>query len=67
MSSSIGYYNYRQVSNIVKIYHDLRKNGFGDEDILLLLGEIQTCCEKNHLFGSLSFFDGDYTNIFKNV
>lgn len=28
---------------------------------------MQPCCEKNHLFGTLSFYDGDYTNIFKNI
>lgn len=67
LSSSLGYYNYRQVSNIVKLYHNLRHNGFADEDILLMIGEMQPCCEKNHLFASLSFYDGDYTNIFRNI
>lgn len=38
MSSSLGYYNYRQVSNIVKLYHHLRHNGFTDDDIILLIG-----------------------------
>jgi phosphatidylinositol glycan class K len=67
LSSSLGYYNYRQMSNIVKLYQNLRHNGFADDDILLMVGEMQPCCEKNHLFASLSFYDGDYTNIFRNV
>jgi phosphatidylinositol glycan class K len=67
LSSSLGYYNYRQMSNIVKLYHHLRHNGFADEDILLMVGEMQPCCEKNQLFASLSFYDGDYTNIFRGV
>lgn len=44
MSSSIGYYNIRQVNNIVSIYHHFRSNGFNDEDILLMIGEMQPCC-----------------------
>jgi hypothetical protein len=67
MSSSLGNYNYRQMSNIVKLYQNLRSYGFSDEDILLMIGEMQPCCEKNQLFASLSFFDGDYTNIFRGV
>jgi glycosylphosphatidylinositol transamidase (GPIT) subunit GPI8 len=30
ISSSLGYYNIRQVNNIVKIYQHFRKNGFSD-------------------------------------
>lgn len=67
MSSSLGYYNIRQVNNIVKVYQHLRMRGLHDEDILMLVSEPQACCEKNHLFGTLSFYDGDYTNIFRNV
>jgi glycosylphosphatidylinositol transamidase (GPIT) subunit GPI8 len=55
------------MSNIVKLYQNLRSNGFADEDIILMIGEMQPCCEKNQLFASLSFFDGDYTNIFRGV
>lgn len=44
MSSSLGYYNIRQVNNIVKIYQHLRNNGFKDEDITLMIGEQQACC-----------------------
>lgn len=66
-SSSLGYYNIRQVNNIVKMYHHFRSNGFSDDDILLIIAEMQPCCEKNHRFGTLSFYDGDYENIFKGV
>ena len=38
LSSSIGYYNYRQAANAVKIYQDLKINGFSDSDILLFNG-----------------------------
>jgi glycosylphosphatidylinositol transamidase (GPIT) subunit GPI8 len=55
------------MSNIVKLYQHLRHNGFADSDILLMVGEMQPCCEKNPLFASLSFFDGDHTNIFRNI
>jgi phosphatidylinositol glycan class K len=44
VDSSLGFYNYRQVSNIVKLYHHLRSNGYRDEDILLFIGELQPCC-----------------------
>lgn len=37
MSSSLGYYNIRQVSNIVKVYHHFRNNGLTDEDISLFI------------------------------
>lgn len=36
-SSSIGYYNYRQTSNALKVYHKLKDYGFTDEDILLMI------------------------------
>ena len=67
VSSSLGYYNIRQVNNIVTVYQHLKKNGFSDQDILLFIGELQPCCEKNHKFGTLSFLDSEYENIFRNV
>lgn len=44
ISSSLGYYNIRQVNNIVKVYQHLRRQGLQDENILLLVSEPQTCC-----------------------
>jgi phosphatidylinositol glycan class K len=44
IDSSLGYYNYRQVSNILKVYQHLKANGFRDDDILLLIGEMTPCC-----------------------
>ena len=37
LSSSIGYYNIRQISNIVKVYHHLKDNGLTDDDIILMV------------------------------
>lgn len=66
-SSSLGYYNIRQVNNVITIYHHLKARNYKDHDILLLVGELQACCEKNHKFGTLSFADSSYHNIFNNV
>lgn len=30
LSSSLGYYNIRQINNIIKIYQHLRENGYKD-------------------------------------
>lgn len=66
-TSSLGFYNIRQNNNVVKIYHHLKNFGIPDSDILLIFGEMQACCEKNPKFGSLSFYDNDYTNIFRDI
>ena len=66
-TSSLGFYNMRQNSNMVIIYHHLKDRGIKDENILVLLSEIATCSEKNPKFGQLSFYDGNYDNIFKNI
>lgn len=58
LSSSIGFYNYRQTANAVQIYQYLKNNGFTDDKILLFLGEISACCEKNPKYGAMSFYDG---------
>jgi glycosylphosphatidylinositol transamidase (GPIT) subunit GPI8 len=34
-SSSVGYYNYRQNANALKVYSILKNNGFEDKDIIL--------------------------------
>jgi glycosylphosphatidylinositol transamidase (GPIT) subunit GPI8 len=36
-SSSVGYYNYRQNANVLKIYEMLKNEGFEDEDLILSL------------------------------
>lgn len=35
LSSSVGYYNYRQNANVLKVYHLLKQSGFQDNDIIL--------------------------------
>ena len=67
MSSSIGFYNYRQNSNTLKIYHALKSNDLEDNDIVLSFPENVGCCEKNNLQGTVSFYDNDYTNLNKNL
>lgn len=66
LSSSLGFYNYRQGSNVVKMYHHLKERGFRDEDILLMLPENGKCSFKNSKLGSLSFYDGDHTDMARN-
>lgn len=66
-SSSVGYYNYRQNANALKIYETLRTNGFEDKDILLAFPENVGCCEKNPDQGVISFYDNENRNINKNV
>jgi len=34
-SSSVGYYNYRQNANVLKVYHTLKQSGFSENDIIL--------------------------------
>jgi len=34
-SSSIGYYNYRQNANVLKMYNLLKDQGFDDKDMIL--------------------------------
>jgi glycosylphosphatidylinositol transamidase (GPIT) subunit GPI8 len=43
-SSSIGYYNYRQTANALSVYHKLKKYGFNDQDIILMIPENSGCC-----------------------
>jgi glycosylphosphatidylinositol transamidase (GPIT) subunit GPI8 len=62
VSSSIGYYNYRQTSNLLSLYQQLKYKGFSDESITLMMPENGGCCEKNPLPGSVSLYDNDYTN-----
>lgn len=63
VSSSVGYYNYRQGANLLTVYQHLKANGFSDQDIILMMPENPGCCDKNPIPGSVSFIDGDYTNI----
>ena len=67
ISSSIGFYNYRQGSNILKIYEHLKSRGYTDSDILLMLPENGKCSLKNSQLGSISFYDGDNTDLSKNI
>ena len=67
ISSSLGFYNYRQGSNILKIYHHLKNKGFKDEDIILMLPENGKCNLRNNKLGTISFYDGDHNDICKNV
>lgn len=66
-SSSVGYYNYRQNANAMKVYQMLKERGLKDQDILLAFPENVGCCEKNPLQGTISFYDNDYSNLNKNV
>lgn len=66
-SSSVGYYNYRQNANAMKVYHTLKQRGLKDQDILLAFPENVGCCEKNPLQGTISFYDNDYSNLNKNM
>lgn len=63
VSSSIGYYNYRQTSNLLAVYQHLRNFGYVDRDITLMMPENAGCCEKNPIPGSVSLLDGEYTNL----
>ncbi len=36
LTSSVGYYNYRQIANALEVYHNLQKFGFEDHNKLLL-------------------------------
>ena len=36
MSSSVGYYNYRQQANALEIYQLLKKHGYEDHNMLLV-------------------------------
>jgi glycosylphosphatidylinositol transamidase (GPIT) subunit GPI8 len=37
LSSSIGYYNYRQGANLLTIYRILKQQGFSDSDIIMTM------------------------------
>lgn len=37
ISSSVGYYNYRQGANLLTVYQHLKKNGFTDQEIILMM------------------------------
>ena len=67
MTTSVGYYNYRQQANTMEIYHLLKQFGFEDHNLLLLFPENIGCCQKNALQGSLSFRDNDYTNLNRHL
>jgi glycosylphosphatidylinositol transamidase (GPIT) subunit GPI8 len=66
-SSSVGYYNYRQNANALKVYALLKANGVGDEDIILGFPENVGCCGKNPLQGVVSFYDNDHENLNRNI
>jgi glycosylphosphatidylinositol transamidase (GPIT) subunit GPI8 len=66
-SSSVGYYNYRQNANALKIYETIKGNGLEDKDIILGFPENVGCCEKNPEQGVVSFYDNENRNINKNV
>lgn len=36
MSSSVGYYNYRQQANAMEVYQLLKKHGYEDQHMLLV-------------------------------
>lgn len=63
VSSSIGYYNYRQAANLLAVYKHLRLLGWSENDIALMMPENAGCCQKNPLPGSVSLVDDDYTNL----
>lgn len=67
LSSSSGFYNYRQNANVFKVYHHLRSFGFSHSDILLSYAENAGFSDKNFLFPALSFYDNDDTNINADV
>jgi glycosylphosphatidylinositol transamidase (GPIT) subunit GPI8 len=43
-SSSVGYYNYRQNANALKVYEMVKSKGFQDDDIILAFPENVGCC-----------------------
>jgi len=43
-SSSVGYYNYRQNANVLKMYSFFRDQGFEDDDMILAFPENVGCC-----------------------
>jgi len=43
-SSSVGYYNYRQNANALKVYEMIKTKGFQDDDIILAFPENVGCC-----------------------
>lgn len=43
-SSSVGYYNYRQNANALRVYHFLKNNGIDDADMVLAFPENVGCC-----------------------
>ena len=63
VSSSIGFYNYRQAANLLSVYQHLRDLGFQDRAIAMMMPENAGCCEKNPLLGEVSLLDEDYTNL----
>ena len=63
VSSSIGYYNFRQASNLLSLYKYLKNSGYQDRSIGLMMPENAGCCQKNPIPGSVSLIDGDYTNL----
>lgn len=67
LTSSVGYYNYRQQANVLELYRLLKYYGFEDQHVLLSFPENIGCCEKNPLQGSISFRDNDYTNINRHL
>lgn len=67
ISSSIGFYNYRQGANILKIYNHLKQRGYKDSDIILMLPENGKCILKNGKLGSVSFYDGFNTDLCKDT
>lgn len=67
LTSSVGYYNYRQQANVLELYRLLKHYGFEDQHLLLSFPENIGCCEKNPLQGSISFRDNEYTNINRQI
>ena len=63
LTTSVGYYNYRQLANVLEIYHILKNHGYEDHQVLFAFPENVGCCEKNALQGSISFKDNVYDNM----
>ena len=67
LTSSVGYYNYRQLANVLEVYQLMKKYGYQDDRLLLMIPENLGCCKKNAVQGSVSFRDNDYTNLNRNI
>lgn len=67
LSSSVGYYNYRQNANALAVYQLLRERGFPHRKLLLAYPENVGCCEKNPQQGAVSFIDGQYESLARDT